>query len=405
MHQNALDEWLRPSQPSSAFSSKKRSCQPPQQQRQKTPMLTNLFAANNSHNNINNSIVKSMQSTIRVFISSTFSDMARERDLIASRVAPRICKFSESLGITTTFVDLRWGVTTDQVESNDAVFVCLDQVLKSDIVLVFCGHRYGWHVCDDDDDGDDDHGGRHDGKERDERREQQQRQREVGNKRLSQSIFHAADALSNDLPWLQPVLSLARHHQLFHQHERTLGNNINDITLGKYLLRSSVTELEIRCALLMNTKGNNNNNNNKNNNNCNTNNNNVHVFLRSQSQKSQVEECCQGKSRLNSMRNALACLPTARWYANLSCKGPQTTTSNSISTSSDSQQQPHDISSVIKSASALEEEIYQAICESIFNIFPDRRQKDKQKPRKWERESQIQHVLADRSLIGFCDDF
>lgn len=299
--------------------------------------------------------IKNNDSTIRIFISSTFSDMSRERDLIATRIAPRVNKFSEGLGITTSVIDMRWGVTAEQTQAHDTVSVCLDQVLKSDIMIVFCGHRYGWHVCD-----------------------QHQQNQSSNNELLTKSILHAAESVSG-VNWLQPVL----------ENNHNSSNN----RIGKFLLTSSVTELEIRTAfmkersvLLKPSPSN------------------IHVFLRNQSLKSETEDCEIAKSRLMTMRTALSLLPNTRKYENLARNNNTTTT-----TSAEQQQQYTSSSSssssaaVLKNANELEEEIFKAICESIYNVFPDRRARAK--PRKWERETQIQQVLADRSLNGFCDDF
>jgi hypothetical protein len=342
--------------------------------------------------------------TIRIFISSTFSDMAKERDLIASRVAPRITKFSESLGITTTFVDLRWGVTSEQVESNDAVSICLGQVLRSDIVLVFCAHRYGFNLsslemqaalalsrsCSTSES----NFGPSITKSTSTTKQPATvpiiaapPSQEQDN--LVKSFLHAAESTSTQLPWLKPILESRSSTSI----DTAVKQSVLQQQVANYLLHTSVTELEIRAAFSSPGK-------------------NVLVFLRTKSPKNQVEDCPEAKKRLQEMRNALSSLPTTKRYdpigndaSSSSSSQTTTTTTTTINPSKDHQNLD---SSVISSVSELEETIFNSICQAIFDRFPDR-QKSKEidveakKPRKWERESQIQQVLADRSLIGFCE--
>jgi hypothetical protein len=46
---------------------------------------------------------------VRVFISSTFRDMYRERDLLVKRVFPQLRKLCEERFVTWGEADLRWG--------------------------------------------------------------------------------------------------------------------------------------------------------------------------------------------------------------------------------------------------------------------------------------------------------
>ena len=63
-----------------------------------------------------------------------------------SQVYPRLVASCEVFGVVPTIVDLRWGVTAQQVRSMDSLTRCLDEVLHSDIFICLIGHRYGWHV-------------------------------------------------------------------------------------------------------------------------------------------------------------------------------------------------------------------------------------------------------------------
>ena len=55
--------------------------------------------------------------TIRVFISSTFRDMHAERDYLVKRVFPALRERLEKYRIYLDDIDLRWGVTEDQLKN------------------------------------------------------------------------------------------------------------------------------------------------------------------------------------------------------------------------------------------------------------------------------------------------
>ena len=67
-----------------------------------------------------------------VFVSSTFRDMQFERDALNTRVVPRINHFLERYSETVHFGDLRWGVNTTELESEESskkvLKACLDQI-------------------------------------------------------------------------------------------------------------------------------------------------------------------------------------------------------------------------------------------------------------------------------------
>src|SRR5712692_9332347 len=51
---------------------------------------------------------------MRIFISSTFTDMQGERDELVLRVLPELRQLCGSRGVVSGEVDLRWGITTEQ---------------------------------------------------------------------------------------------------------------------------------------------------------------------------------------------------------------------------------------------------------------------------------------------------
>ena len=84
-----------------------------------------------------------------VFVSSTFKDMQFERDELNIRLAPRINDFLLKYGESVRFGDLRWGVNTSELESEESskkvLKVCLDEIDNAKpYMIVFIGERYGW---------------------------------------------------------------------------------------------------------------------------------------------------------------------------------------------------------------------------------------------------------------------
>ena len=86
--------------------------------------------------------------TIKVFISSTFRDFHSERDILSKTVFPLLRSKLSSLMINIYEIDMRWGITESEAESNQTLGLCLNQVLNSDYFLNMLGDRYG-HVLDE----------------------------------------------------------------------------------------------------------------------------------------------------------------------------------------------------------------------------------------------------------------
>lgn len=84
-----------------------------------------------------------------IFVSSTFKDFQRERDVLRDNVLPQINLVAKKYGETIEFCDLRWGIDTsklDSVETAQKVLtVCLDEIDRcSPPMIVILGYRYGW---------------------------------------------------------------------------------------------------------------------------------------------------------------------------------------------------------------------------------------------------------------------
>lgn len=81
-----------------------------------------------------------------IFISSTFTDMVSERDLVMYEIYPELEKWGKSHGININIVDLRWGITEEQAKAlHHTIKLCLMKVNEADPLFIsFLGDRYGW---------------------------------------------------------------------------------------------------------------------------------------------------------------------------------------------------------------------------------------------------------------------
>ncbi|CAF0781386.1 unnamed protein product [Adineta steineri] len=80
--------------------------------------------------------------TVRVFISSTFKDMHAERDLLTRYVFPELRQRAKSLFVNLYQTDLRWGIAESQTKQS--VYLCLNEVCRSDYFIGLIGERYGY---------------------------------------------------------------------------------------------------------------------------------------------------------------------------------------------------------------------------------------------------------------------
>lgn len=80
---------------------------------------------------------------IRVFISSTFSDMQAERDELV-KTFNLLKKEAERKGISVEMVDLRWGITEEESARGEVIDICLKEINKSKPFFVgILGDNYG----------------------------------------------------------------------------------------------------------------------------------------------------------------------------------------------------------------------------------------------------------------------
>ncbi len=89
------------------------------------------------------------QKHIKIFLSSTFTDMHAERDVIMNQVYPAVSHILSPKNITVQFVDLRWGVNTQDVEETErektVLEECISEIQSSRPFFIgLLGNRYGW---------------------------------------------------------------------------------------------------------------------------------------------------------------------------------------------------------------------------------------------------------------------
>lgn len=83
------------------------------------------------------------------FVSSTFKDMQGERDALHKIVLPHLREKAKAYGQNVQFVDLRWGISTEDMDSDAGASkimeVCLDEIENcKPYMIVLLGERYGW---------------------------------------------------------------------------------------------------------------------------------------------------------------------------------------------------------------------------------------------------------------------
>src|SRR5512141_1938384 len=87
---------------------------------------------------------------IRVFVSSTFSDMKHERNALQADVFPKLEQLCLQNGFQFQAIDLRWGVSTEAGLDHRTMRICLDELCRAQEIsprpnfLILLGNRYGW---------------------------------------------------------------------------------------------------------------------------------------------------------------------------------------------------------------------------------------------------------------------
>ncbi|VDH96754.1 Hypothetical predicted protein, partial [Mytilus galloprovincialis] len=89
-------------------------------------------------------------STVRIFMSSTFSDMRAERNAIVREVNPILEEYCSKYDLDFQIVDMRWGVTEDSKNDHSVEKICLLEVENCQNLslgpnfIFLSGDRYGF---------------------------------------------------------------------------------------------------------------------------------------------------------------------------------------------------------------------------------------------------------------------
>ena len=87
---------------------------------------------------------------VRVFVSSTFLDMQRERNILVRQTFPALRARFRARGVELLEVDLRWGITQEQAESGATLAICLSEIDRCRPNFIgLIGERYGWAPPED----------------------------------------------------------------------------------------------------------------------------------------------------------------------------------------------------------------------------------------------------------------
>ena len=68
--------------------------------------------------------------TFRIFVSSTFEDMAAERNALQANVFPRLEKLCAEHDARFQAIDLRWGVRDEATLDQQTMGVCLSELAR-----------------------------------------------------------------------------------------------------------------------------------------------------------------------------------------------------------------------------------------------------------------------------------
>jgi len=82
---------------------------------------------------------------VRVFISSTFRDMMKERDYLIKNVFTELKKRCRSINVEFIEIDLRWGITEEESKQGKVIELCMKEIDKCKPYFIgILGGRYGF---------------------------------------------------------------------------------------------------------------------------------------------------------------------------------------------------------------------------------------------------------------------
>jgi len=87
--------------------------------------------------------------TFRLFVSSTFQDFKKERELLQTDVFPKVAIYAKKKGYIFQPIDLRWGVSEEAQLDQKTLELCLNEVkgcksYSHPNFFAMVGDRYGW---------------------------------------------------------------------------------------------------------------------------------------------------------------------------------------------------------------------------------------------------------------------
>ncbi|QYZ67083.1 MAG: hypothetical protein OI74_07785 [Gammaproteobacteria bacterium (ex Lamellibrachia satsuma)] len=84
---------------------------------------------------------------VRIFVSSTFQDLEKERELLTRETFPAIREKMAERQVTLSEVDLRWGITAEDAEQGRVLQLCLEEIDRCRPYFVgIVGNRYGSRI-------------------------------------------------------------------------------------------------------------------------------------------------------------------------------------------------------------------------------------------------------------------
>nr|XP_002732217.1 PREDICTED: leucine-rich repeat and WD repeat-containing protein KIAA1239-like [Saccoglossus kowalevskii] len=93
---------------------------------------------------------KLITKTIRIFLSSTFTDTTIDRNVLMEEVFEPIRVMCRQHGVAFEIVDLRWGVRRESVTDHRTLNICLEEVKRCQetslgiAFIAILGDKYGW---------------------------------------------------------------------------------------------------------------------------------------------------------------------------------------------------------------------------------------------------------------------
>ncbi|PIK44941.1 putative NACHT and WD repeat domain-containing protein 1-like [Apostichopus japonicus] len=97
-----------------------------------------------------NDIPSQKSTTVRVFLSSTFTDMIHERNKLLREVYPKLQRYCQERGLDFEVVDMRWGVHDNVTTDHKTTHLCMVEIdncrnlSQGPCFVAFLGNKYGY---------------------------------------------------------------------------------------------------------------------------------------------------------------------------------------------------------------------------------------------------------------------